>query len=317
MPRYVLAFDLGGTNVRGGIVGEDGEILCRGRDVSGQRPSGEEVAGKMAAIADGCLKERGLRREDIVAVGIGSPGPLDSRTGIVIETPNLGWKNVPLAKLVQERIGRPTFLENDANCACWGEFWKGAARGSRTAFILTLGTGVGGGLILDGKLYKGIDDTGGHLGHIVVNSEGPPHWALDNPGSLEAYCSATACIRDARAAAKAHPDSLLARKPADQIDGAFVAACAEQGDAAAREIWRKLGYHLGVACATLANTLNPEVGVIGGGLCQAWDLFAEPMEAECRRRALSTPGARLKLRRAELVDDAGIVGAAGLALERL
>ncbi|MCZ7643975.1 MAG: ROK family protein [Planctomycetota bacterium] len=315
MSRDVIAYDLGGTNVRCGLVNEAGEIMFRAKQPVGARPKPEDVVGKMVAMAEQLMGEAAKRHDEVACIGIGSPGPLNSRTGTIVETPNLGWKDVPLARLVQERLKRPTFLENDANSACWGEFVRGAGRGCKTMFILTLGTGVGGGLILDGRLWKGIDDIAGHLGHVVVDPDGPKQ-VFDNPGSLEALCSATAVIRDARAAAKQHPDSKLASVPAEKIDGKFIEECAVAGDAAAKGLFERLGTHLGIACASFANVLNPEVGVIGGGLSAAWNLYAPSMIREMKRRALPPAGARLKLVKAELYDDAGMTGVAGLALKR-
>src|SRR6185503_172964 len=151
MSRLVLAFDLGGTNVRCGILNEQFELLARAKTSVGNRPKPEEAVCKMKEIADEALGKLGKRPADLACVGIGSPGPLNSQSGIIFETPNLGWRNVPLAKLTGEAMGRPTFLENDAVSACWGEYVKGVGRGVQTMFILTLGTGVGGGLIIGGK----------------------------------------------------------------------------------------------------------------------------------------------------------------------
>jgi glucokinase len=316
MDRHVLAFDLGGTNIRCAIVAQDGAILTRARASVGPLPAPEEAIRKMEELAGQCLQQLGKRLDDIVCVGIGSPGPLNSQTGIIFETPSLRWKNVPLAQLLGGRLGRPTFLENDAVSACWGEHWKGAGQGMQTMFILTLGTGVGGGLIIAGKIWKGPDDIAGHLGHMVVDPHGPIQ-NLDNPGSVEALCSATACIRDAREAARLHPESLLAKVPTGELTGAYVNACAEQGDPQAREIFRRIGCHLGILCASLANALNPELGVIGGGLGLAGEKILAPLRQELLRRALPQAGARLRIVSAQLGDDAGTVGIAGLALQRL
>lgn len=316
MGRHVLAFDLGGTNVRCGIVDESGTILTRAKTGMGARPKPEEAVQKMKELAVLCLQQLGRQAQEIACVGIGSPGPLNSQTGIVALTPNLGWVNVPLARLLSQALSRPTFLENDAVSACWGEYWKGAGQGARTMFMLTLGTGVGGGLILDGRIWKGPDDIAGHLGHMVLDPDGPVQ-NMDNPGSVEALCSATACIRDAREAALRHPESRLAQIPPQELSGAYVNACAEQGDAPAQEILRRIGLHLGILCASLANALNPELGVIGGGLALAGEKILAPLRQELKRRALPQAGVRLRIELARLGDDAGLVGVAGLALGRL
>jgi len=316
MSRLVLAFDLGGTNVRCGVLNEKFEILARAKTEVGKRPAPEDAVAKMKQIAGEALNKVGKNPSEIACVGIGSPGPLNSQTGIIFETPNLGWKNVALAQLLGAALGRPTFLENDAVSACWGEYVKGVGRGAQTMFILTLGTGVGGGLIIGGKVWKGPDDIAGHLGHMIVEPCGPTQ-VFDNPGSVEALCSATACIKAAQNAAATYPESLLAKVPSDQITGAYVNECADKGDEPARDIFTRIGYYLGVACASLANALNPELGVIGGGLAQAGDKILVPLRKELRRRALAPAGKRLRVELAQLGDDAGLVGAAGLALQRL
>ena len=319
MSELILSYDLGGTNVRCGVLNDSGEIIARTKGPTGAFPNPKELGDRFAQIADDCCKQIGKTRKDICAVGIGSPGPLNSRTGIISETPNLGWKNVPLAQIVRDALQLPTFLENDANSAMWGEFWKGAGIDKQTMFILTLGTGVGGSLVLDGKIWRGPDDTAGHLGHMTIQSEGLPHWSpdLDNPGSVEVLCSATACIRDAKEAAKKHPESLLAKIPPDQMTAAYANECADQGDEQAIEVFRRIGYYLGITCATLANAFNPEIGIIGGGMSQAGEKIFGPLRKELKRRALIVPGERLEITTAKLGDDAGLVGAAGLALERL
>jgi len=316
MPRLVLAYDLGGTNVRCGVLNEQAEILARAKTSIGSRPRPEEAVRMMKDMALETLAQLGQQASALACVGIGSPGPLDSRTGIVFETPNLGWKNVPLAQLIGAALERPTFLENDAVSACWGEFVQGAGRGTQSMFILTLGTGVGGGLIIDGKVWKGPDDIAGHLGHIIVEPNGPTQ-VFDNPGSVEALCSATACIKQAQVAAFSYPESLLAKIPPNQLTGAYVNECADQGDQPACDIFTRIGTYLGVACATIANALNPELGVVGGGLAAAGDKIMLPLRKELRRRALPAAGRRLRMELAQLGDDAGLVGVAGLALHRL
>jgi glucokinase len=317
MSRLVLAYDLGGTNVRCGVLNEKFEILSRAKTSTGKHPKPEDVAKKMAGMAEEVLHKIGKSKKDLAVAGIGSPGPLNSQTGMIYETPNIGWHNVPLAALLEKELGVQTFLENDAVAACWGEYIKGAGanRGIKTMFILTLGTGVGGALIIDGKVWKGIDDTAGHLGHMVIWHDGPTQ-VRDNPGSVEALCSATACIRDAREAAKKHPKSLLAKVPLDEINGKYVDECAAKGDEAALGILTRIGYFLGVTCASLANAFNPELGLIGGGLAASGDKLLVPLRKELNRRSLDNAGKRLKVELAKLGDDAGMTGAAGLALLR-
>ncbi len=309
----ILAYDLGGTNLRCALLEEDGTILARARQATGTRPKPEETVDQMGSLADQVTEQAKVHRSQVTCIGIGCPGPLDSRIGVIHRTPHLGWNNVPLAKLVEQSQRIPTFLENDATSACVGEHWRGAGQGMNSLFILTLGTGVGGGILLNDELYRGIDDTAGHLGHMVIDPGGPS-LVFDNPGSLEALCSATALIRDAKQAALEHPQSALAQL--SSITGESVAVCANEGDQTALRLFEQLGERLGIACATLANALNPEGAIIGGGLSSAWPLFEPAMTREFQRRALPAPGQRMVLRRAQLGDDAGILGCARLAWKR-
>jgi glucokinase len=316
--RHVLGFDVGGTNVRCALLNEDGEILARARAPMPKAPTIGNTTDTMAGLAAQCEKESGINRQAIACAGIGSPGPLNSRSGWIVHTPNLPWKNEPFAPIVEERLKIKTFLEGDANAAGWGEYWRGAGRNVSSLVMFTLGTGVGGCLILDGRLVRGPDDSGGHLGHTPAT----PYGAVCGCGAhgcLETIASATAVARRLRDAA-ARGVGLCGGLPPEKIavlTARDASAAAEKGCPTAREILAEAGRALGRAAAFLANALNPDVCVVGGGLVSAADKILEPMRIEFLRAALPDAGRRLRIVPAALGDDAGVSGAAGLALARL
>lgn len=311
--KYVLGFDVGGTNVRGALTDAEGNIAARAKAPMPEPPTPENTAAQMAKLAAKCFQEAGLEQGAVCCAGIGSPGPLNTKTGCIIHTPNLPWTDAPLAPLLEERLGVPTYLEGDANAAGWGEYWKGAGRDVRSLILFTLGTGVGGCVILDGRLLRGPDDTGGHLGHIVVPEGG--RCGCGAFGCLESVASATATAQRARDAAE-RGLGLLAEIPPEKITARDVSAAAEKGCPTAREILAEAGRALGRVAAGMANVLNPELCVVGGGMTGAGEFILEPLRLELRRCALPAPGRRLRTVPAELGDDAGVIGAAGLALDR-
>ena len=306
-----IGIDLGGTNLRAGLVDEEGHIIGPVERAGTRAAEGPEaVMARMVELARRLL-ERPEAAGRVRAVGVGAPGPLDSRRGLIIYTPNLpGFEDYPVAGRVAEATGLPTFLENDANCACYGEFWVGAGRGVSDMVILTLGTGVGGGMVLDGRLRRGPHDTAGHLGHIVVRPGGRP-CGCGGRGCLEQYASATAVLRRYR--------ELLAEAgatPPRDTGTRQVAEAAARGEPAAQRAFREAAEALGWALVTIANTIDPELAVIGGGLAGAGPLLLPPAEEILRRHALYPPRERMRVEKALLGDDAGIIGAAGCARTR-
>ena len=309
--------DLGGTNVRAGLVTAKGELLVRESVPTRAEEGPEAVIGRMAELVKKTAAGRGKGVEDLAAVGLGSPGPLDSKRGVVHFTPNLpGWKDVPVARILSEKLSRPVFLENDANSAAWGEFWMGAGKGCRDMVIFTLGTGVGGGVILRGELHRGVDEMAGHLGHIIIDPEGP-RCGCGSRGCLEVFASATAVARRMREAIQRGARSPLGSFPPERVDARAVFEAARDGCPVARRIMEETGRYLGIALATVVNILDPQVAVYSGGLSRAGEMLFSPLEEELRERALKPGAERVKIVPAELGDDAGVIGAAGCALKRL
>ncbi|MCX7805133.1 MAG: ROK family protein [Planctomycetota bacterium] len=319
MGRILIGIDLGGTNIKGAALRADGRVVRRAKiPTENERGGAPAVLKRMSELAIRIADEAGAGKRDVLAIGVGAPGPLNSRTGVIVETPNLKWKNVHVAREMRRMTGLPVFLENDAIAAAYGEYWKGAGRGAGCMFILTLGTGVGGGIILNGEPLKGIDDTASHLGHIPVELEGRL-CSCGSVGCLEAYASATGIVARTldRLAAGGHPDSPLRQIPSDRLTAADVSAAAKAGCPLARSVIEETGAILGVAIAGLANALNPEICVIGGGVSAMGRMLFGPIRRTVRARALRIPARRIRIVPAALGDDMGCVGAAGLALLRL
>jgi glucokinase len=317
MAKAYLGIDLGGTHVKTAVVSTDGEILGRHTHDTPANEGVEAVADAMAASGKESIKSAGV---GVAAAGIGAPGPMDWRTGVVFSPPNLpGWHNVPLAELMQHRLAMPCFVDNDANLACLGEFTAGAGRGVECMCLLTLGTGVGGGIIVFGKLLRGIDGTAAEIGHMTLQRDGR-QCGCGARGCLEAYASVTGLVRTAREAIDSGRESSLAKAcggDLDKITGKMISDHAHAGDALARWAIEETGDWIGVGVASLINLLNPEKVVLGGGMISAGDLLFDAVRKRARSDAFEVPAKRAQIVPAELGEDAGVFGAAAAARERL
>jgi glucokinase len=257
-------------------------------------------------------------RPDVLCAGLGIPATIDHDQGVAIQAVNLEISDVPLRDLMREKLGLPVYIDNDANVAALAEFLFGAGRGARDVVMLTIGTGIGGGLILDGETYRGSTGAAAELGHIVVQEDGPPcQGNCPNHGCVETLASGTAIAREGRKVAEEQPDSALGKALAEgPIVGKTVTELAMSGDPLAREVVADAGRHLGVALASLANIFDPDVIVIGGGVSPVGDLMLDPAREELRARALP-PMNRTRVQLAELGPEAGMIGAAAMALIEL
>ena len=312
----VCAVDLGGTNLRAANIDREGQIHERVRTHSpGSKPAADVVSAIVAAVCE--CEAQGLKRGAAVrAVSVVVPGSVQAETGCVVNAPNLpSLAGYELAPALKQALGRPVLLENDANAAALGEMWHGAARGCRTIICLTLGTGVGGGIILDGKLWRGADGTAGEIGHTSVEPFGGVKCKCGSVGCLEVYSSATAIVRMTREALGRYPSSAL-HSIADSLTSEKIYRATTEGDELALEVFRRAGSYLGVAMANVINIFNPEIIVVGGGVSAAWDLFAKPAREEVMKRAFPVPAKSCQIVRAECGDDAGLLGAARLAFVR-
>jgi len=237
-------------------------------------------------------------------------------SGVVVQAPNLSsLDGFQLATALTSELGLAATVENDANAAAVGEMWRGAARGFRTIVCLTLGTGVGGGIILDGKLWRGVNNSAGEIGHTCVDPFSDVACTCGSRGCLERFASATGIVRMTREAKTRFPDSVW--HSAGQFTAADVYQAGVQGDALALEVMQRVGFYLGVALANLVNLLNPEMIVIGGGVANGWNLFADEMRKQVAERAFPVPAAQVKIVRAECGDDAGLLGAARLGFDSI
>jgi glucokinase len=310
-----IGVDLGGTKMLVGVMNGAREVSYRSTETPSRGRPEEEILSGLERE----LREALEARPDAAAIGLGLPCTIDRERGIAINAVNLAITNVPVRDLMSERLGLPVSFDNDANVAALAEHRFGAARGTQNAVMVTVGTGIGGGLVLGGELYRGSIGAGAELGHVVIDQDGPPcQGTCPNHGCVEAMASGTALGREGRAAAERNPDSALGLAAADgqEIDGRAVTDAARSGDEVARAVVALIGRRLGVAFASYANIFDPEVIVVGGGVAAAGDLLLEPAREELRSRALPPMNAT-RVVAAELGGDAGMIGAATLALEEL
>lgn len=310
--KVVIGVDLGGTNLRVAGVTRSGEVVRLYREETRASAGPEDL---VARIAEGLKREeKELRREgrEVLGASLGVPGVVLRREGVVASSPNLpGWKHIPLLRLMSAAVDLPLLLENDANAAVFGEFWVGAGRGRRTIVLLTLGTGVGGGIMTDGRLLRGADGMAGEIGHLTVEREGLA-CPCGNRGCLEQYSSARGIARrySQLKAGDASHDHLPEGE--ECVTAAGVHRRATEGDPHALKTLREAGVYLGTAFASLVNILNPESIIIGGGVLPAWDFFMPAAREEMLSRAFQAPAERVELVPAALGDHAGFIGAAGL-----
>lgn len=314
MKNIVLATDLGGTNLRMAAIAEDGEILYRTKHQTPRTELADEIVFAISEAAEECLQAvAGQGR--VRAIGAAVPGTVNAAVGIVLKAPNLGaLDGFRISQALTEKIELPCFLENDANAAAVGENWLGASQGLDNSICVTLGTGVGGGIIIDGKILRGVDGTAAEVGHICVEPFGVP-CGCGSRGCVEQYASATAIVRLARELSNHYPKSVL--RDRTPLTAQEIYQAGKEEDELALEVFRKQGFYLGVALASLVNVLNPEMIVIGGGAAAGWDLFIPQTNKQIRERAYKEPAERAKLVRAQLGDDAGLLGVARLALKNL
>ena len=311
MPERVLAADVGGTNVRVAVVSADGQILKREESDTPNKGTAEEIGNVISELANKLFPEE-TGSGTVQKFGLAMPAIIDYSSGTVLRSPNLpNLDGFDMARYVADRTGLEVIMENDATAATLGEQWLGAAKGVANVVCLTLGTGVGGGLIINGQVIHGADGTAGEVGHMCLEPGGPP-CGCGSQGCLEQFASATAIVRQAKEKLSTGVASSLLELPMFTSLDVFHAS--EHGDQLSIEVFESVGYYLGIALAGLVNLLNPEVIVITGGASAGWDAFIGPTLEEVRKRAFQQPAERVKIVRGQLGDDAGILGAAKTAI---
>ena len=317
--RCILGIDIGGTNFSIGAVSADGSrVAVMQSELTVAEAGADDVLSRIIALAQRVMAE--TKRLDpgvqFIGAGAGAPGPLDTKSGIVLLTPNLGWVDFPLRDRLATGLGLPVVIDNDANCAVLGEWWSGAARGSRDAIGFTIGTGIGGGIVIDGRLYHGASDCAGEVGHMTIDSNGR-RCGCGNYGCLEAYASGPAIAQRAVEALEAGAESSLrgfADGDLSAITAQTVYEAAHEGDELARELVHDTAEFLGIGIANLVNIFNPEVVVICGGVRRAGDLLFVPLRREVAKRAFKPAVAAVKILPSEL-DTPGVQGAARAFIE--
>ena len=312
--KYLVGVDLGGTNIVAGALAEDGSDLIAMRSEPTRADQGaDQVIDRIVRMIDTVIAETiahtGAKRDDMIGVGVGAPGPLDRERGIVITTPNLGWTNFPLRDVVAERTRLPVRIDNDANCATLGEWWLGAAKGASNVIGMTIGTGIGGGIILGGRLYHGSADMAGEIGHATIDITGR-RCKCGNYGCLEAYASGPSIADRAREALSGDESLMVKMAGGDpaRITAATVYEAAKRGDDTALDVVRETSRFLGAGVANLLNIFNPDVVVIAGGVTQAGETLFAPLRREVRKRAFKPAVDACQIVPGILVA-AGVVGA--------
>jgi glucokinase len=315
--RYVVGIDIGGTNIVAGTVAEDGsEVLGLVSEPTLAEQGAEGVLTRLMKLARASMAA--ARGKEIAGLGIGSPGPLDTTTGVVLLTPNLGWVNFPLRDRVAGVLGLPATLDNDANCAIFGEWWRGAARGAKHVVGLTIGTGIGGGIVLAGQVYRGKSDIAGEIGHMTIDLNGR-RCKCGNYGCLEAYASGPAIAARAIEGIEAGADTALPRYvngDLARITAQIVYEAAHDGDGYALEVVHDTAKFLGAGVANVVNIFNPEVVVICGGVTLAGDKLFLPLRSEAKRRAFKPAIEACRIVPGELTGTAGVYGAAAVFMQR-
>jgi glucokinase len=312
--QIVIACDLGGTNLRMAAIDSAGNILYRTKRETPKADRADEVVGALIESAEECrekVKDSGI----VLAIAIAAPATVNAEKGIILKAPNVpALDGFRIIAALENDLNVKAILENDANAAAVGENWLGASKGFENSICVTLGTGVGGGIIINGKILRGIDGTAGEIGHICVEPFGAP-CGCGSRGCVEQYSSATAIVRQIQELASQYPKSELAHK--SRLTSKDVYEAGLNGDELALEVFRRQGFYLGLALGGLINVLNPEVITIGGGAAAGWDLFINHLQEQIEKRTYREPRLRAKFEKAILGDDAGILGAAKLAFDRL
>ena len=313
---YNLGIDLGGTNIAVGVVNEKNEIVGRGKKKTNSPRPAEAIADDIAAACFMALEDAGLSLEDINSAGIGAPGSINPETGVIATSNNLQFDNVPMVEYVSSRLGGiKCYIENDANAAAYGEFMAGAGKGTNDFITITLGTGVGCGIIIGGKLFTGSNYAGGELGHTVMVYDGE-QCTCGRKGCWETYASATALIRQTKAAMEQNPDSImweLTEGSIDRVSGRTSFDAMRRGDAAGKAVVEQYARYVACGITNVVNIFQPDVLCIGGGISHEGETLIAPIrEYNESQRYSKNVEKQTEIRAAELANDAGIIGAACL-----
>jgi len=315
-----LGIDLGGTKILTAVADAQGKMLSRDHSITPAKGGPDAVIKSILDSMSRVLTQAGITADSLAAIGIGAPGLSNPETGILYTSPNLpGWKDVPLRDIIEKEMGKKAFLINDANAAAIGELYFGAGRGARNLIYVTISTGIGGGIIIDGEIYAGATGMAGELGHMVIDDEGPV-CNCGNRGCWEILASGTALAREARKRIKAGTRTSIldyAGGDTEKVTAEVIHKAAQADDNLARELITRTGYYVGVGLANLINIFNPEIIVIGGGLSHIGNMLLEPAYEEARKRAFRQAYDVVRFAHPELGRDSGVLGAAAFALKEM
>ena len=319
---YIVGVDLGGTNIVSLLINSQGRIISKDTRATlaweGKEKAISQIVNSVISILEKGMRQ-GISASSIKGVGVGSPGPLDTKKGIIHFAPNLpGWNNIPLVSILEDQLKLPVFLENDANAAALAEWWIGAGTKVDNLVLLTLGTGIGGGIIIGGEVLHGAWDTAAEIGHMIIH-EGGLVCGCGKRGCLEAYASATGVIKRTVSLVKEGRKTLLrelVRGHLEDISCELVYQAAERGDELSREIVEETARYLGIGIASLVNILNPEMIILSGGMTAAGDSLFEPVRKYARKYALEAAIKGVRIVPAKLGNNTGALGAAATVLKR-
>jgi len=314
-----VGIDLGGTAIKLAIVNAEGEIIFKDSQPTQVAEGGDKILHQMNDMIETGVQSLGISKTELKGIGIGAPAFLDLERGFVFEAVNLNWKDYPLKDRLEKITGLDVIVDNDANTAALGEMWKGAGQGTKELLVITLGTGVGGGLISGGNILHGYKGTGGEIGHVTVMPEEGYRCNCGKIGCLETIASATGIVRLATDALDKGEESVLSNVLATNgsIEAKDIAVAAQEGDALALNILDKVGFYLGLALGNYAVLLNPEKIVIGGGVSKAGDILFQPIRNYYRKFALTHLTGEIEINAATLGNDAGVIGSAWLVHKKV
>ena len=324
MPRnpepLSLGIDLGGTKILTAVATAQGRMLSRDHSVTPATKGQEAVVQSILESIGRALEQAGIATPQLSAIGVGAPGLSNPETGILFTSPNLpGWRDVPLRDIMEKELGKKAFLINDANAAALGELYFGAAKGAHHFIYITISTGIGGGIIIDGEVYTGSIGTAGEVGHMTIDDDGPP-CNCGNRGCWETLASGTAMAREARKQIKEGARTSIlgyAEGDVEKVTAEVIHNAAKEGDSLAKELITRTGYYVGVGLANLVNIFNPELIVIGGGLSNIGDMLLEPAYEVAGERAFKESYRTVRFAMAKLGRDSGVLGAAAFALQEM
>jgi len=308
--KYSIGIDIGGTNITVALVTKKGKIVRKDKFPTRPKEGKTKTVNRVLKALDGIMKR--LQSNSIEGIGIGVAGDIDQKRGIVRFSPNLFWKNVPIVRLIKKKFNLRVVVDNDANAAAWGAYILEAGRKAKNLLCVTLGTGVGGGLILNGKIYHGASGSAGEIGHMTLNAQGE-RCRCGNYGCLETYIGSSYIVKKAVTEIRKGEKSLIKKMVGGNLKSVTsetIQVAALKGDKLARRIWKEAGEYLGIALSGVINLLNPEVIVFGGGMAKAGELIFKPMKAEIGKRTFRTPFEKVKFACTKFGEDLGVIGAA-------